>query len=115
MFPPDVVCAVAALFIVAMVWLRTRMHYAKAARGVRSLTRGGRLYFATLVLVLASGWFAAPPLASRLATAAPVPPILARVVWFLIAYYLFIPAHRALRARGVEVFKSPVARVQGEP
>jgi hypothetical protein len=115
MFPPDVVCAVAALFIVAMVWLRTRMHYAPAARGVRSLTRAGRVYFATLVLVLVLGWFAAPALANRLATAAPVPPVLARVVWFLIAYYLFIPAHRTLRARGVEIFKSPVADVQAAP
>jgi len=46
--------------------------------------------------------------------AAPSTPTLARVVWFLATYYLFIPLHRALRAQGVEVFKLPVAQVQEE-
>jgi hypothetical protein len=126
MFPPDVVGVVAALFIVGMAWLRTRMHYVRnrsreraahvlgdAARPARlTLTRAGQVYFASLLAVLAVGWFAAPPLAWHLAVAVPIAPTLARVIWFLAAYYLFIPVHRALRARGVEVFKATVARVQ---
>lgn len=117
MFPPDAICAVAALFIVGMVWLRTRMHYAQAARGARSLTRAGWCYFAAFLLLLVLGWFAAPALARRLSSAASIAtlaPTLARVVWFLAAYYLFIPLHRLLRASGVDVFKSSVARMQGE-
>ncbi len=104
--PPDVVCALCALFIVAMAWLRTRMLYPRAA-GERRLTAAGAVYFASLGLSLLGGWVAAPPLMRSLATAAPVPPTLARVVWFLVVYYLFIVVHRALRARGVAVFRSP--------
>lgn len=85
--PPDVVCALCALFIVAMAWLRTRMLYPRAA-GERRLTAAGAVYFASLGLSLLGGWVAAPPLMRSLATAAPVPPTLARVVWFLVVYYL---------------------------
>jgi len=119
MFPPDAACAVAALFIVAMVWLRTRMHYARergrpSARVRRlTLTRAGGCYFAALVAVLVLGWFAAPPLLRPLAGPGPAAATLPRVVWFLLAYYLFIPVHRALAARGVQVFKTPVADIQG--
>lgn len=116
MFPPDAACAVAALFIVAMVWLRTRMHYRTrpSARGRRlTLTRAGGCYFAVLVAVLAIGWFAAPPLMHPLAGPGPATATLPRIVWFLVTYYVFIPVHRALAARGVEVFKAPVADVQG--
>ena len=106
MLPAEVVSALAALFIVAMVWLRTRMQYAKSAAGARSLTAAGAMYFAALVLLLVAGWFAAPALARRLSSPVPVAPILARVVWFLAVYYLFIPLHRVLQARGVAVFAS---------
>jgi hypothetical protein len=106
MLPPDAVCAVAALFIVAMVWLRTRMHYPRSLHGRRSLSAAGALYFAALVLLLVSGWFAAPALARQVGSPLPVAPTLARVVWFLAVYYLFIPLHRALKARGVRVFRS---------
>jgi hypothetical protein len=124
MLPPDAVCAVAALFIIGMVWLRTRLHYLREgarerAPSLRSaparltLTRAGWGYFASLAVALAAGWFAAPLLARQLAAAVAVAPVLARVIWFLVMYYLFIPVHRVLRARGVQVFKAPVARVQG--
>jgi hypothetical protein len=113
MLPPDLIGAVAALFIVAMVWVRTRIHYARQARGARALTRAGTLYFAAIVLSLVLGWFAAPALAAQLASGAPPPPLLARVVWFLATYYLAIPAHRALRSHGVALFKTPVADMQG--
>jgi hypothetical protein len=106
MLPPDAVCAVAALFIVGMVWLRTRMHYAQPPGGRRPLTAAGVLYFAALGLLLVLGWFAAPALARYAGPALLVAPVLARVVWFLAVYYLFIPLHRLLRARGVRVFGS---------
>jgi hypothetical protein len=106
MLPPEAVSAFAALFIVGMVWLRTRMQYAKGVPAGRRLTAGGALYFATLGLLLILGWFAAPALAQRVGSPVPVAPTLARVVWFLAVYYLFIPLHRALRARGLAVFRS---------
>jgi hypothetical protein len=102
----NAICAVTALFIVGMVWLRTRMHYAKGGGGRRSLTAAGVIYFAALALLLASGWFAAPQVAHLLAPTTPVAPTLARVVWFLAAYYLFIPVHLILKARGAAVFRA---------
>jgi hypothetical protein len=105
MLPPPAVAAFAALFIVAMVWLRTRMHYPQGAAAGRSLTATGLMYFAALGLLLLSGWFAAPALARRISLPLPVAPTLARVVWFLAAYYLFIPLHRVLVAHGLAVFR----------
>jgi hypothetical protein len=102
----DAIGAAAALFVAGMVWLRTRMHYPRGPQGRRSLGPAGAIYFAALVLLLAAGWFAAPPLARRLASSTPVTPTLARVIWFLAVYYLFIPAHLLLKARGVRVFRS---------
>jgi hypothetical protein len=104
MLPPDAISALAALFIVGMVWLRTRMQYTKGMRA-RRLTAAGVVYFAALGVLLVAGFFAAPAVARR-AAAVPVAPTLARVVWFLLVYYLFIPVHRALRARGVAVYSA---------
>lgn len=125
MLSPDAVGAVAALFILGMVWLRTRMHYQRAARRERArgllsarpaarltVTRAGWGYFAALMALFVVGWFAAPLLARRLAAAVAVPPVLARVIWFLLIYYLFILVHRALRTRGAAVFKSTVGDIQ---
>jgi hypothetical protein len=106
MLPPEVVSAFAALFIVAMVWLRTRMQYSKGVPGVRALSSTGVTYFAALAVLLVLGWFAAPALAHDVSSTMPIAPTLARVVWFLAVYYLFIPLHRALRARGLMVFRS---------
>jgi hypothetical protein len=106
MWSADAICAVAALFIAGMVWLRTRMHYPRGPQGRRSLSTAGAVYFAVLALLLVAGWFAAPPVARRLAAAVPVTPTLARVVWFLALYYLFIPVHLILKARGVMIFRS---------
>jgi len=115
MLSSNAICAVTLAFIAGMVWLRTRMHYRRGrGRGREriALTRAGRIYFAALVAVLVLGWLAAPAAGHALWPAAPGTPTLSRVVWFLATYYLFIPLHRALRARGVEVFKVPVAQVQ---
>ena len=104
MLPQNTISAAAAVFIVAMVWLRTRMHY--GARGRRKLTTAGVVYFAALAVLLATGWFVAPLLGRHLAAAFPVAPTFARVLWFLAIYYLFIPVHRTLKARGAAVFRA---------
>ena len=111
MMPVDWLTAGTAVFIVGMVWLRTRMHYPRGRERLL-LTRAGRIYFAVLGGVLVLGGLVAPAAGHALWPAAPSTPTLARVVWFLATYYLFIPLHRALRSRGVEVFKLPVAHVE---
>jgi hypothetical protein len=98
--------AVTALFIVAMVWVRTRMHYPRRAPERRSLTAAGACYFAALAAVIAVGWLAAPQLARALTSSLPIAPAFARAVWFLAAYYCFMPLHLALRTRGVPVFRT---------
>ena len=108
MTPLDVLSAATALFIVGMVWLRTRMHYPRgSARG--PLTRAGRIYFSALAAVLVLGWLAAPAAGRAIAGAAAVSPALARVVWFLATYYAFIPVHRVMRAQGGRVFRQEPA------
>ncbi len=108
----DWLTAGTALFIVGMVWLRTRMHYARGERRV-SLTRAGRIYFVVLLGVLGLGWLLAPAAGRTLWPGTLATPTLTRVVWFLATYYVFIPVHHALKGRGVEVFKAPVGDVQG--
>jgi hypothetical protein len=109
--PLDLLSAGTALFIVAMVWLRTRMHYPRRdARG--PLTRAGRIYFGALLGVLVLGWFAAPPLGRALAGAGVVAPAVSRVVWFLVTYYAFIPVHRVMKAQGSAVFEKTVAEAK---
>jgi hypothetical protein len=111
MLPADAIAVLTLAFIVGMVWLRTRMHYPRGRAKV-SLTRAGRIYFAVLLAVLVLGWLLAPAAVRALWPAPAAPPLVSRVVWFLATYYLFIPVHRLLKARGVEVFKTPVAEVQ---
>jgi hypothetical protein len=106
----DLASAVAAVFIVGMIWLRTRMHYAGRGRKALSLTRAGRIYFAAALAVLAAGWFFAPPIGRSLWPAAAAPGLgpdstLTRVIWFLATYYLFVVIHRGLQSRHVEVFR----------
>ena len=102
---PDIISAVTVLFIIGMVWLRTRVLYTREARGVLQLQRAGKIYFAAVVAVLVLGWLVAP-LIGRLAWPdRNVTPLLLRVIWFLATYYVFIGVHRFLKAKGVEVYK----------
>jgi hypothetical protein len=107
MFPADAVSALTVVFIVGMVWLRTRMHYPRD-RERRVLTRAGRIYFVALLVVLACGWFLAPPLGQAIRPGPMTTPLLARVVWFLATYYLYIPVHHFLRSRGARMFTAAV-------
>lgn len=102
----DIISAVTVLFIVGMIWLRTRMLYTREARGVLQLQRAGRIYFGAVAAVLVSGWLVAP-LIGRLAWPdTNVTPLLMRVIWFLATYYVFIAVHRILKAKGVAVYKA---------
>lgn len=94
---------ITAVFIVGMVWLRTRMHYVRRARGALRLAGAGRWYFAAVLVVLAAGWFVAPPIGRSLWPSGADSTIL-RVIWFLATYYVFIVVHRAMQARRIEVF-----------
>ena len=112
MFSPLAISALTFLFILGMVYLRTRMHYPKGS-GRRVLTGAGAGYFAALILFLIVGYFAAPALARSLLPGVPQTATLGRTIWFLAGYYLFIPVHGVLRARGRAVFRSaaPADRV----
>jgi hypothetical protein len=102
----DIISAVTVLFIVGMIWLRTRVLYSREMRGVLQLQRAGRIYFTAVVAVLVSGWLVAP-LIGRLAWPdTNVTPLLMRVIWFLATYYVFILVHRILKGKGVEVYKA---------
>ena len=107
MDPQDIISAVTVLFIVGMVWLRTRMHYTRQARGVLRLQPAGKIYFAVVLATLLLGWIVAPRVGHTLwRQTTNVAPGLMRAVWFLATYYVFIIVHRILKARGVEVFKA---------
>ena len=103
----DVLPAGAGVFIAGMIWLRTRMVYARERRGPLERTREGTVYLSSVLAVLLILWFAAPVIfrlvwpESRVSAAVP------RVIAFLLAYYLFIPAHKLLRARGLQVYRFP--------
>ena len=105
MSPQDLICAVTVAFIVGMIWLRTRMQYARRIKGALALQPAGRIYFVAAGAVLLLGWLVAPWVGRALSPDTNVTPGLTRVVWFLATYYVFILVHRVLKSRGVEVFK----------
>ena len=104
----DLISAVTVLFIIGMIWLRTRMQYSRQARGGLQLQRAGGFYFGAAAVTLVLGWLLAPWIGRLAWSATPATlatPMLMRVIWFLATYYIFIVVHRILRARGVEVYK----------
>jgi hypothetical protein len=102
----DLLSAGTAVFILAMIWLRTRMHYTRQIRGPLKLQRAGQIYFAVVIAVLLLGWLIAPAVGRVLVPAATdTPPPVPRFVWFMATYLIFIMVHRILQAQGVHVFK----------
>ncbi len=93
-----------AAFIVGMIWLRTRMHYAGRGAGPLRVQRAGWLYFGAVVLFLAVGWFCAPWIALAARSPLLANSTVVRAIWFLATYYVFILVHRALQSRKVAVF-----------
>lgn len=106
MTPQDFTALIAAIFIVGMIWLRTRTYYSRQRTGPLQLTQQGRVYFAIVLALIVVGWFIAPPLGRVVAPAMAASGTLVRVVWFLAIYYLCIPVHRFLNSRQVVVFRS---------
>jgi hypothetical protein len=104
MTPQDLVALFAGLFIFGMIWLRTRTAYSRRYVGTMRLTQAGRIYFALAVIVLALGWIAAPALGRVSTSGMAASSTLVRVIWFLVAYYLFIAVHRLLSTRKIVVF-----------
>ena len=100
----DLISAGTALVLLGMIWLRTRMHYTRSVRGPMKLQPAGRVYFAVVIALLLLGWVLAPWLGRTFSPTTPA--AFLRGAWFLAIYFLFIPTHRILKARGVEVFKA---------
>jgi len=98
------IVAFTTVFILGMIWLRTRMPYVQRAGGPLRLLPAGRSYFAAALSVMVAGWFAAPFLGHTFWPGAAITPTLTRVVWCLATYYVFIFVHRWLKGRGTVVF-----------
>jgi hypothetical protein len=111
MEPQDFLCVGTAVFILGMIWFRTRMHYTRRIKGPLRLQRAGQIYFAVVIAVLLLGWLVSPAAGRMLSPATSTPPQILRFVWFMATYLVFIVVHRILKARGVEVFKgAPASR-----
>jgi hypothetical protein len=100
----DWIVAFTSLFIVGMIWIRTRMQYLRRGAGPLHLAPSGRVYFGAAIVLLMVGWFAAPLIGESVWPNTGATPTLMRVVWCLATYYVFIVIHRVLKSRGTEVF-----------
>ena len=101
----DILSAITVLFIVGMIWLRTRTLYTRQVRGALQLQPAGRIYFAAALAVLVLGWLVAPLLGRLMLADTNVTPGLMRVIWFLATYYVFIVVHRILKVKGIALYK----------
>src|ERR1700687_5886625 len=99
MTPLDWLTAGTALFIVGMVWLRTRMHYGRGRERI-SLSRAGRIYFAVLLGVLVLGWLVAPAAGHAIWPAAASGPPRARGVGFLGHLFPFLSLASSVEGAG---------------
>jgi hypothetical protein len=97
--------SITVLFIVGMIWLRTRMQYRQRDGGGLQLELAGRIYFGSALAALAIGWLGAPALGNAVWPETGATPTLLRVVWFLATYFVFILVHRVLKIRGTAVFR----------
>ena len=104
----DLIVGITSLFIVGMIWLRTRMQYARRGTGPLQLAPPGRIYFGGAIALLIIGWFAAPLIGAAFWPDTGATPTLMRVIWCLVTYYVFIVIHRILKSRGTEVFTRTV-------
>jgi hypothetical protein len=100
----DSIVAFTSLFIVGMIWIRTRMQYMQRGAGPLSLAPSGRVYFGAAIVLLIVGWFAAPAIGEAFWPNTGATPTLMRVVWCLVTYYVFIVIHRVIKSRGTQIF-----------
>jgi hypothetical protein len=101
----DAIVPFAALFMLGLIWVRTRVQYSGGGVGPLRLQRAGRMYFGAAVALLVVGWFAAPALGRTFWPETAATPTLMRVVWCMATYYIFIVVHRVMKTRGTAVFK----------
>jgi hypothetical protein len=104
MSPQGLAALIAGVFFLGMIWLRTRMHYVRLGRGRLQLRRVGWWYFGAAALVLGAGAWLGPALGRLSGSPLFANPTLARVLWALATYYVFILVHRVLQSRGTAVF-----------
>ena len=104
----DILSAITVLFIVGMIWLRTRTMYTREVRGTLHLQPAGKVYYAAAFAVLVLGWLVAPVIGRLVLPDTNVTPGLMRVIWFLATYYVFIVVHRVLKVKGIAVYKAAV-------
>jgi hypothetical protein len=102
----DIISALTVLFIVGMIWLRTRVQYSRQVRGGLQLQRAGRIYFTAALATLVLGWAVAPFIGRQVWPHTLATPLLMRALWCLATYYVFILVHRVLKMRGVAVYRS---------
>jgi len=100
----DLIVVFTSVFIVGMIWLRTRMQYMRRGAGPLQLSPPGRAYFGAVVVLLVIGFFAAPLIGEAFWPNTGITPTITRVIWGLVTYYIFIVTHRVLKARGTQVF-----------
>jgi hypothetical protein len=101
----DWIVVFTSVFIVGMIWLRTRMQYMRRGAGPLQLAPRGRTYFGAVVVLLVIGFFAAPLIGEAFWPNTGITPTITRVIWGLVTYYIFIVIHRVLKSRGTPVFK----------
>ena len=101
----DLIIVFTSVFIVGMIWLRTRMQYIRRGAGPLQLAPPGRIYFGAVIAVLVVGWVAAPLIGQAFWPSTGATPTLMRVVWALATYYVFIVIHRVVKSRGTAVFR----------
>jgi hypothetical protein len=99
----DLIPAFAALLIFGMIWLRTRIQYARR-RSTLHLERAGWFYFGGALCLMGLGWLVAPLGVAIWRINHPAAPTVLRVAWFLATYYIFIIVHRVMKASGRAVF-----------
>jgi hypothetical protein len=106
----DAIVPFAALFMLGLIWVRTRVQYSAGgvgprARGPLRLQRAGRIYFGAAIALLVLGWFVAPVIGRTFWPETAATPALMRVVWCMATYYVFIVVHRVMKTRGAAVFR----------
>jgi hypothetical protein len=111
----DLIVVFTSVFIVGMIWLRTRMQYMRRGAGPLQLAPPGRAYFGAVVVLLVIGFFAAPLIGAAFWPNTGITPTITRVIWGLVTYYIFILIHRVLKARGTQVFTHSQAFADGRP
>lgn len=100
----DLFVLLTALLVFGMIWLRTRIQYARRGATLH-LERAGWIYFGSALGLIALGWLVAPAVGAAFwRISLPTAPTILRIAWFLATYYLFIVVHRLMQAGGFFVF-----------